>query len=601
MLADLRRQKAIEHYQILDTLPEPDFDDIAALAAKLCETSFAAISFIDEKRQWFKAEWGLGIRETPIEQSFCAHAIQQDDIFLVGNASTDPVFAANPLVTGVPHVRFYAGMPIRAADGTPIAALCVIDPEQRPDGISDAQRMTLKVLARQIEAQLNLRRAVLDRDQRADELHHVANHDALTGLPNRKLFGSRLNDALRSTDVYGARTALLMIDVDHFKQINDSLGHDAGDALLCSFAKRLHAMVRDTDTMSRLGGDEFALVLTGINRDEELAAVIQSITERLRQPIVHGGRTIECRATIGVALYPEHADTLEELIKCSDLALAVGKIGRGCTTTFRPEMAADFKRGAQLMAMARAAIDSGQLVPHYQPKIDLHSGKLSGFEALVRWEEAPDRSLLAEMFGMAFTDRELSFAIGQQMLTRVCGDIRSWIDAGVDFGHVAINSSAADFAGNDYAERLLGTLEGYCIDPNLLELEVTEEVFLGRGAHHVLRALEMLSARGMTIALDDFGTGYASLSHLKQYPVDVLKIDRSFVSGVVNDTGDAAIVGALISLGQSLNIDTVAEGIETAEQAAFVRAHGCSYGQGYLYAKAQPACDVPALIATLVR
>ncbi len=599
-----KRRRAIEQYRILDTPPEPDFDDLAELAAELFGTSFAAISFIDADRQWFKAQRGLAIRETSIERSICAQTIRQDDIFLVEDASADPVFATNPLVVHPPHFRFYAGMRIRAADGTPIATLCVMDPRERPGGISDVQRMTLRILARQVEAQLNLRRARIDRDQRAVELRtvsgkllHAANHDGLTGLPNRLLFSSRLTDALRNADVSGLRTALLLINVDHLKQINDELGLDAGDAMLCGFADRLQGLVRSTDSVSRLGGDEFALVLTGINRDEDLSAVIQSLAARLREPISYDGRMVECRATIGIAMYPEHAANPEDLMKCSDRALAVGKVGRNCAVTFRPEMAADFERGAQLASLARTAIESGQIAPYYQPKIDLRSGKLSGFEALVRWEEAEDRTVLPEMFAAAFADRELSAAIGEQVLRRVCSDMRSWTDDRIDFGHVAINSCAADFAGNNYAERLLASLKHYDLDPSLLELEITEGIFLGHGAQYVARALDLLNARGMRIALDDFGTGYASLSHLKQFPVHVLKIDRSFISGIGKNPDDAAIVEALISLGQSLHIETVAEGIETVEQAAFVRTRGCSIGQGFLYARAQPASNVPDMIA----
>ena len=205
------------------------------------------------------------------------------------------------------------------------------------------------------------------------------------------------------------------------------------------------------------------------------------------------------------------------------------------------------------------------------------------------------------MFAKAFCNRELAAAIGERMITRVLDDIKSWKDAGLAFGHVAINSCAADYASNDFAERLLGSMAARGLDPRLLELEVTEGIFLGRGAHHVARALAMLSSRGIRIALDDFGTGYASLSHLKQFQVDVLKIDRTFVSGVSNDVDDAAIVRALIGLGQSLGIETVAEGVETHEQAAFVHSYGCSTAQGYLYGAACSSDRVPAVVANFAR
>lgn len=602
------RRRAIAQYRILDTLPESNFDAVAALAGKVCNTPFAAISFIDDDRQWFKAQYGLGVCETPIGQSFCSHAIRQNEIFLVPDARIDPRFSNNPLVTGSPHLRFYAGAPIRAADGTPIAALCVMDDRPREEGLCDTQRMTLAVLAQQVEAQLGLRLAVIERDAHAEEqramardLKHVAEHDPLTGLVNRRVFNNCLEDALRESNDTKTRTALMLFDVDHFKQLNDSLGHDVGDILLCSFAKRLRSIVRSGDTVARLGGDEFAVILTGVDQKEELTGVLRSLNDRLREPLRHAGRVIECRASIGVAIYPDDANTAGCLVKHSDLALAVAKQERGRAITFHPQMAEEFCQRERLLELAREAIANDRIMPFYQPKIDLWTGALVGFEALVRRVGGEDPEASSNMFAAAFEDRELSAEIGRRMLAGACADMRGWSNARIDFGHVAINSCAADFAGNGFAEQLLDTIEEYGLNPCQFELEVTEDVFLGRRAHHVARALDKLSASGLRIALDDFGTGYASLTHLKQFPVNVLKIDRSFVSGIGRNADDAAIVCALIALGKSLGITTVAEGIETQQQAAFVRAHGCTLGQGFLYGAAHPAIDVPAMLAAFAR
>jgi diguanylate cyclase (GGDEF)-like protein len=598
-----RRRLAIACYNILDSAAERDFDNLTVLAAEVFGASFAAISFIDRARQWFKAEKGLGIAETPIEQSFCAHALESPDIFLVKDASLDPTFGTNPLVTGHPHIRFYAGMRVLANDGTPIAAICAMDPMPRPGGLTEAQRMTLQILASQVESLLELRHALIQQKQQvalqrtlSRQLRHMSNHDELTGLPRRNLFREKLDVALEQARQSGRRAAVMTVDVDHFKQINDSFGHDVGDSLLCAFAKRFRAVTRKTDTVARLGGDEFGLVIPDIGDDDDLKIMLHSLGERLHKPFKHNGRVIDCEASIGVAIYPDHATSADDLIKCSDLALAAAKTSRGCSAIFSSAMAEDFDRQARMLDIARAAIAANELIPHYQAKVSLATGRIVGFEALARCKQAGAPPLLPEKFAHAFTDGKLAADISRQMLAQVLDDVRHWVDIGAAFGHVAINSSATDFKSDDFAERLLDAIDSRGLDPAMIELEITEGVFLGRGAEQVTRALALLNARGMRVALDDFGTGFASLTHLKKFPVDVIKIDRSFVAGVAINPDDATIVRALIGLGKSLGIETVAEGIETVEQASFLRRHGCNLGQGFFYSAPAPAADVPSLI-----
>jgi diguanylate cyclase (GGDEF)-like protein len=598
-----KRLAALDRYQILDSAPEPAFDDVVALAARVCGATAAAISLLDDNRQWFKATHGFDAAETPIAVSFCRHALDSEELLLVENATLDARFAANPFVTGEPGIRFYAGMPIQAEDGTPIGTLCVFDTVPRPDGLSDVELMTMRVLAAQVRSLLELRRSVLERQAQivaqgrlTRKLRHVADHDALTGLPHRRPFQKRLVEALRQAEASGTRVVLMLVDVDHFKQVNDSLGHDVGDAMLRRFSARLRAAVRSTDTVARLGGDEFGVLLTGIEGEDQLAAIARSMNDRLHEPMRHRGRTVECRASIGLAIYPDHATTPQALTKCSDLALAEAKRLRGRIRTFCPSMTEEFQRETEMLSVAREGLASGQFLAHYQPKVDLRSGALVGFEALLRCRRGQDSFLLPEHFAHAFADRELALSISRRMIATVLDDMRGWVDRGLDFGHVAINTGMADYYADDFAESLLAEIERRDLDPSMIEVEVTEGVFLGRGAHHVGRALSMLSERGMRIALDDFGTGYASLTHLRQFRVDVLKIDRSFVGGLGTNIDDTAIVRALIGLGNSLGIVTVAEGIETQAQAEFVKARGCDIGQGYLFGAAHGPSHVPAII-----
>jgi diguanylate cyclase (GGDEF)-like protein/PAS domain S-box-containing protein len=422
-----------------------------------------------------------------------------------------------------------------------------------------------------------------------------ASHDSLTQLPNRSVLQQRL----ASLTVPGARRpfALLLMDVDEFKRINDSLGHDAGDALLCTFAKRLRRVVRPEDLVARLGGDEFAIVVMGLDSEQDLAAFADKLFEALREPCLHEGKLLECRASIGASLFPIHGSDPGELLKASDLALYGAKgAGRGTIKLFENGMRAERQRRNSMISLAKRALGENLIVPHYQPKVELTSGKVAGFEALLRWRHPRNGLQMPDSIKAAFEDPNLAAEISDRMIDGVLADVRKWLSADVDFGHVAINSAAAEFRRGHFAERLLERMDKADIPRRCIQLEVTETVFLGRGAEYVERALQTLSAAGVAIALDDFGTGFASLSHLKQFPVHIIKIDRSFVRDLQLDGGDGAIVDAVVSLGKSLRIDVVAEGIETQAQHDTLLALGCRYGQGFLYGKAEPAGLVEAML-----
>lgn len=600
----LLRSAAIDNYQILDTPPELHFDDIAALAATICGTPFAAIAFATDARAWAKAVIGLDVRETPLSQTFAVHVLRQSGVFIVTDALHHPLFAEHPVVVGENHVRFYAGMPLFAGDGTPIAVLAVLDRTPRPGGLTAVQEGSLHMLARQVETQLEMRRSIIERDQRvveqyamAEHLRWIAGHDTLTELPNRMLFQARLDAALEQSRLNHSRTAMLRIDIDHFKGINDSFGHDAGDALLRVCAERLTSLVRASDTVARIDGDEFAIVLPAVAGGDTVDRLVRSLSDRLRQPLRHDGRLVECRINIGVAVFPDDASTADDLTRCADLALTAAKAeGRGSAVNFKQEMAAELKHHKKMLALARTAIDHDQITPYYQPKIDLNSGAIVGFEALLRWRPPGGALELPSSIAGAFSDRELSLAISERILKLVLRDMRGWLDAGLWFGDVAINACSADFYGDGFADRLLARIEASGVSPSMIQIEVTESVFLGNTSHYVQNALAKLSHHGVRIALDDFGTGFASLTHLKQFPIDVLKIDRSFVAGVGTSIDDAAIVRAVITLGASLGIEIVAEGIETSEQADYVRSNGCTLGQGFLYGAACPADEIPGLV-----
>jgi diguanylate cyclase (GGDEF)-like protein len=430
-----------------------------------------------------------------------------------------------------------------------------------------------------------------------ERVRWTANHDVLTQLPNRAFLQQRLDQQIKDANLGKSSFGVLLLDLDNFKRVNDTLGHDAGDALLCCFSDQLRAAARPDDFIARLGGDEFAVVLSGVSSSLELEQAVQGILRRLREPCLYGNKLLDCQASIGASLYPQHGKSRTELLKHADIALYVAKSsGRGGWKLFDASMRAEMQEKVSMLSLARGALVKGAIEPFFQPKVDLGTGALAGFEALLRWHD-PRRGLqLPDTISAAFQDLELAALISDRMVELVIEEIIGWLDRGLPIGHVAINAAAAEFRRGNFAERLLEQLSRAQVPTSMLQVEVTETVFLGRGAESVESALKTLSREGVEIALDDFGTGYASLSHLKQFPVDVLKIDRSFVRDFAEDPDDAAIVRAVINLGKSLGIKTVAEGVETEEQALFLTEQGCDFGQGFLYGRAIAASEMPALI-----
>lgn len=429
-----------------------------------------------------------------------------------------------------------------------------------------------------------------------ERIRWAATHDAMTRLPNRAYFGDRLGAAIAAAERSGQPLALVVFDVDHLKETNDTIGHDAGDVLLQTVAARLRETLGNACTLARLGGDEFAAVLEGVDEDG-MKALVQRALTHLRRPFAYQDHIIDCQATAGGSTYPQNGTDAAELLKAADVALYAAKArGRGGVLSFKSEMRAGLQRRSSMINVARDAVREDRIAPFYQPKVRLGSDQVCGFEALLRWEHPLMGIQAPATIASAFDDHELAVALSDKMLERIVRDMRCWLDQGLDFGRMAVNLSTAEFRHESLVSRVLEHLHRAAIPTSRLELEVTETVFLGRGAENVAHALESFSRAGVKIALDDFGTGYASLTHLKAFPVDVIKIDRSFVSNLGSDVGDAAIIEAVVGLGHRLGMEVVAEGVETRAQARHLLDQGCDYGQGYLFSKAVAASEVPDMI-----
>lgn len=446
-------------------------------------------------------------------------------------------------------------------------------------------------------------RDITDEKSTEERILWAAEHDPLTGLANRRLFVKRLSEAVAQAEQEQSQVGLLLFDIDKLKQANDTLGHDAGDFLLRTFVGRLAEVRRDCDTIARLGGDEFALIMPGLTNDGQMIERAQALLDRMREPLNYGGRLIECRASIGACVYPAHGRDAASLQRNADVALYRAKSqGRCRLVVFEAEMRSELQLMSSMLEMARQALTTNGIIPHYQPKVALGTGKLIGFEALLRWKH-PRRGIQGPgHISAAFEDMDLAEALSERMFRLVLAQMRGWLDAGHDFGHVAVNASAAEFLRDNFAERVLGQLREAGVPPQYLELEVTESVLLGHQADRADHILRTLSNAGVRIALDDFGTGFASLSHLQRFPVDTIKIDRSFVRDLEHSTYGGAIIRAVISLGRSLGMTVVAEGIETEAQVRFLVDHQCDTGQGFFFGRPADAADAEALLtASAVR
>ena len=676
---------------------EREFDEVTRLAAELFDAPIALVTLIAQADQWFHGRTGIRIDGTPRDLSFCAHAIANDGAFIVRDATADPRFADNPLVTGEPGVRFYAGAPVTTAGGVRLGAVCVIDREPRPDFRDEDARPLVRLarmVARRLEAkpgegegravgsfaeatalailttdaeglitswnasaerlfgharadaigrsmdliipdrfraahhaglervrrggatrvvgktvEVIARRAdgtevpielsisawptrsgpalgahaqdISERRAREASLEHVAAHDGLTGFLNPKTFRERLVHRLEED----ASAAVLAFDLDGFKLVNDTLGHAVGDALLQALAVRLRGVAGADWTIGRLGGDEFAVLLPGA---ADLFAAREAASTLLGAfaSVFHVcGHRLQLSASIGVALAPDHAGDADELMMRADLAMFRAKRGGGGVyRLFDSSMRSEITTRLAFNEELRRAQAAAQWELHYQPQFRLSDGTLTGAEALLRWRH-PQLGLLAPATFMPVLDTHLvAYDVGLWVLDESCRRLAAWRAEGFDMPRISCNLFSAQVHTPGLFAEVEAALARHGLAPGDLELEITETVAL-RHDDATLRPLRMLVDRGVGIALDDFGTGFASLTTLKRASFTRLKIDRGFVADVCDDRHSSAVIGGIVSIGNALGIEVIAEGVETEAQRAALLAHGCPEGQGYLFGR----------------
>jgi diguanylate cyclase (GGDEF)-like protein len=430
------------------------------------------------------------------------------------------------------------------------------------------------------------------------QMEHLVYHDILTNLPNRMLLQDRLNQAIDLNHRHNWQLALLFIDLDQFKHINDSLGHGVGDELLQLVAQRLREVVRHSDTVSRQGGDEFLLLLPYIERAEIAAIFAQKILASLLLPHFIGEHVIHIGASIGISIYPDNGLDAATLIKCADSAMYhAKKNGRNNFKFFEQSMNVRAVERQTIVAGLRLALERQEFVLHYQPKINLINGAIVGIEALIRWQH-PQRGLMyPDHFVPIAEDCGLILPIGRWVLRQACAQALAMIQAGFSLVTVAINTSAIEFNANDFFENIRDTLEEMGLEPCHLEIELTESILMHDpiASGSMLRSLADL---GVKLAIDDFGTGYSSLSYLRKFPINTLKIDQSFVRQMTDTTDDAAIVSAVINLSKSLRLCVIAEGVETPEQVSFLQSLHCDQGQGYYFSRPVESESLATILQT---
>ena len=716
-----RRLTALARYGVLDTAPAPAFDDLTQLVAQVLGAPIALVSLIDRDRQWFKSRVGLDVCSTPREFAFCDHAIRQPGVLVVEDASRDARFAHNPLVTGDPFIRFYAGAPLLSDDGFALGTLCVID--RKPRQLDAHQRQTLALLARQVMAQLTLLKqsrrldallkdvqertqllnqlsnrvpgviyqfrrypdgrscfpyasgrmwdmyevhpedavndascviarihpqdleAVLEsietsaseltpwrheyrvvlpqqgtrwrfgdavpellpdgsvlwhgfitditeRRQHQERTHRLAYYDPLTGLPNRRLLIDRLERELAHLRRCGRLGALLFIDLDNFKQINDARGHAVGDELLRQVAQRLSNVLRQDDTVARLGGDEFVVQVGNLDPDPDVAARQARLVAEKVRGVMEGryevsGFPYSSTGSIGLTLFPRGDNTtVDDLLREADTAMYRAKSGgRNRIEFFESKMQSEVEERLALEQDLQLAMAGNQFDVHVQPQVDAQ-GRVVGGELLLRWQHPQRGNVPPNVFIPLAEESALILQLGQMVLQRACEALARLQQAGRQWS-LSVNVSPRQFRSPDFVECVAHVLKESGADAKGLILEVTEGLLIENWQDTVSRMGELV-ALGLRFSIDDFGTGYSSLAYLKKLPLYELKIDRTFVRDTPGDPNDTAIVEAILSVSQHLGLRVVAEGVETQEQAAFLTSRGCQCLQGFLYARPTP-------------
>lgn len=477
--------------------------------------------------------------------------------------------------------------PIFSGNGNVLGAFVLYCRE--PKESSEAERKLIELAAR-------IAGIAIERKRSEQTIRHMAHHDVLTGLPNRILLEDRLQQAIVQANRRRVLVAVLFVDLDHFKHVNDSLGHHVGDLLLRAAAQRMQTCLRDADSIARIGGDEFVIELSEIQRKHDAAVVAQKVQSVLAEPFAIGGHVLQIGCSIGISIYPFHGRNAQALLNAADAAMYDAKArGRASFQFFTPELNIAAQQRMLASHQLRGALGRQELVLHYQPQVSMRTGVIVGTEALLRWQHPLLGLVAPEKFMSILEKIGIMGEIGTWVLRKACAQCVQWQRAGLAPVRMSVNLSARQFSGGDIVSTVAAVLQESGLEPQWLELEITESLILD-DSERVIEAMHGLKALGVSLSLDDFGTGYSSLSYLHRFPIDRLKIDRSFVQDLVGNASAADIVESILALGRKRGLGTVAEGVETEAQLAYLCRHGCDELQGFVFSPPLPALDMTELL-----
>ena len=460
----------------------------------------------------------------------------------------------------------------------------------------ESQGSVIRDAAGAVSRVIVVSRDITDRLSSEERIWNLANYDPLTNLPNRALLSVQIEQELAYARNTRQLLAVLFIDLDNFKNVNDSLGHHAGDDLLRQFAERLRGALRTRDLIARQGGDEFIVLLPGLSEGSQVNAVCHKILEVSRLPFQIGSQEARVSASIGVSFFPEHGSDADELLKHADTAMYIAKsAGKSGYKVFTGQMEETLQQRVRLEKSLRAGVENGELLLYYQPVVNMATGKLHGVEALVRWNHPELGVILPEEFIPYAEESNAILEIGAWVVTQACRHVAAWHAKGYPNVSVAVNVSGRQLGSDRFADTVQRALSAANLEPRYLELEITESIVM-QHVSQTLDTFEKLRGLGIRLAIDDFGTGYSSLSYLKRFNVDRIKIDKSFVRNIASDRNDIAIVKAIIAMARSMEIEVTAEGIEEVRQSEHLLAYGCQWGQGYLFGRPMPAEELEQLL-----
>lgn len=597
---ETERLLSLQLTNLLDTPEQEVYNNITRLACQITAMPASMISFVDQDRQWFLSHTGLAAKETSRSIAFCAHAILGKELMEVDNALEDPRFNDNPLVVGAPFIRFYAGIPLVLSSGEALGTLCVLD--TKPNHLAEHQREALKTLARSALSEIELRMQLVQLEKETNKrktaeahIQHLSTRDPLTGLPNRFSFHENLELKLKAPE---RRNAVIYVNLDRFKLINDNLGHDAGDDILSMSSRRLIQLLPDAYLIARIGSDEFAVIAPDISGATEALLVAENISATLSAPFELNGSQVFVSVSIGLSISPDDGDSAETLARRADLALYHAKhLGGNRICLYSRDLNEYVENALALENNLRLALERNELEVYFQPQVSLTTSRLCALEALVRWNHPHFGMLSPERFIPIAEERGLIQAIGAFMLDASLKQMALWDKDGMTIPRIAINVSALELVPS-YVSNVEAALKEHGIAASRLELEITESVLVSDGVE-VMQMLDQLRSLGITIAVDDFGIGYSSLGQLRRLPIDAIKVDKSFINKIHEDTEDEAIVNAIITMAHALGLRTVAEGAETEQQLSTIEKLDCDCVQGFLLGKPMPSDELSRWMKTL--